>query len=104
MKNISLFIIMFMFLNGCAMYKVYYAYNVSAKNAGERKLRDIIITSNKGFWHATGYLNKGAVKTLGGLKPVPPNGNYTIVVQNLEKERHTSVVDLQDKIAKGFRG
>jgi hypothetical protein len=104
MKKILLSHIIFMCLIGCAMYKVYYAYNVSAKNAGERKLRDIIITSDIGFWHATGYLNKGAEKTLGGLKPVPPNGIYSIVVENLEKERHTSVIDLHNKIKKGFRG
>ena len=86
------------------MFKVYYAYNVSAKNIGETKLRDVIITSDIGFWHATGYLSKGAVKTLGGLKRVPPNGKYTIVVERMNKEKFQDVVDLHSDIGKGFRG
>ena len=62
------------------------------------------ITSDKGFWHRTGYLPKGAVKTLAGLKPVPPNGIYTIVIERMNKEMFESVVDLHDKVEKGFRG
>lgn len=93
-----------MFLSGCAMYKVYYDYNVSVKNIGSEKLRDVTITSDKDFWHRTGYLPKSAVKTLGGLKSVPPNGVYTIVVLTMNKEMHESLVDLHNKVKKGFRG
>ena len=104
MRNLSITLLLLVCISGCAMFNVYYAYNVSAKNIGELKLRDVIITSDKEFWHATGYLNKGATKTLGGLKPVPPNGIYTIVVQDMNKDRYSTIIDLHDKIGKGFRG
>ena len=104
MRKLLTVMLVFMLFNGCAMFNVYYAYNVSAKNIGESLLRDVIITSDKDFWHATGYLNKGATKTLGGLKPVPPNGIYTIVVQDMNKDRYSTIIDLHNKIGKGFRG
>ena len=104
MRNIPVIVIMFVCLIGCGMYKVYYDYDIGAKNTGEAMLRDVIITSDRGFWHETGYLNIGATKTLGGLKPVPPNSIYTIVVERMDNKKTKSVVDLHDKIEKGFRG
>lgn len=104
MRNLSIALLLFVCFNGCTMYKVYYDYNVSAKNIGESLLQDVIITSDKGFWHETGYLNMGAVKTLGGLKTVAPNGIYTIVVEDMNDDRYSGVVDLHKEIGKGFRG
>ena len=104
MKKISVMMFFFVCLFGCAMFKVYYSYNVSVKNIGDIKLRDIEITSDHGFWYRTGYLSKDAAKTLGGLKSAQPNGIYTIVVERMNKEKFKDVVDLHGEIGKGFRG
>ncbi len=104
MRNLSISMFLFACFYGCGMYKIYYDYDVSAQNIGEIMLRDVIITSDKGFWHATGYLSNGSVKTLAGLKAVPPNGVYTIVIERMNKEIFESDVDLNDKLGKGFRG
>ena len=104
MRNLSISMLLFACFCGCGMYKIYYDYDVSAQNIGEIMLRDVIITSDKGFWHATGYLSNGAVKTLAGLKSVPPNSVYTIVIERMNKEMFESVVDLHDIVGKGFRG
>ena len=104
MKKRFAMLFFFVCLIGCAMFKVYYDYSVSAKNIGDIKLRDVNITSDQGFWHRTGYLPKGAVKTLAGLKRVPPNGIYTIEVERMNKEKYQDVIDLHSEIGKGFRG
>lgn len=104
MKILSIVLFLFVFIIGCVVNKTSYDYNISAKNIGETKLRNVTITSDKGLWHGTGYLNKGAVKTLGGYKSWPPNGVYTIVVETMDKQASKAVVDLQDKIEKDFRG
>jgi len=104
MRNLSITIFLLACFYGCGMYKIYYDYDVSAKNIGEIMLRDVCITSENGFWHRTGYLPKGAVKTLAGLKSVPPNSVYTIVIERINKEKFENIVDLHDKVRKGFRG
>jgi len=104
MRNRSVVLFLFLCLSGCGMYKVYYDYDVSVKNIGETKLRDVVITSDKGFWHSTGYLNGDATKTLAGLKSVPPNSVYTIVIERNNREEFENIVDLHDKVRKGFRG
>ena len=104
MKKISIITFFFLCLIGCAMFKIYYDYNVSVKNIGDIKLRDIEITSDHGFWYRTGYLSKDAAKTLGGLKRAQPNGIYTIIVEQMNKEKFKYVVDLHGEIGRGFRG
>lgn len=104
MRWLSIIMFLVICLNGCAIYKVYYDYKVSAKNIGEIKLRDVCISSDKGFWFRTGYLPERDVKTLSGLKSAPPNGIYTVVVVDMNDDRYSGVVDLHSEIGKGFRG
>ena len=98
------FLIFILLLTGCLMQKVHYDYSVNVKNIGENKLQDVSIKSQKGFWHETGHVVKGAVKGIGSPQITPPNDIYTITVKREDGATVEYTLDLRSEINKSFRG
>lgn len=103
MKKILAFCIICL-LAGCNIYKKNYDYRVVIKNTGEFELEDVSITSQKGLLHETGYVVKGAHAGLGAPQSTPPNDIYTIILKREDGFTEKHIVDLRDKVEKGFKG
>ncbi len=89
---------------GCSMGKVYYDYIVDVKNVGVQKFHDVEIESQQGFWFRTGYLVGGSVAGIGSPQPAPPNDIFTIILKREDGKKTEQVIDLRDKVEKGYRG
>ena len=77
MKKIIVSLIFSLLLTGCLMQRVHYDYSVNVKNIGEDKLQDVSIKSQKGFWHGTGYVVKGATAGIGSPpRSCPGSGRW----------------------------
>ncbi len=55
MKRLLILCTISCLLVGCILQTTYYEYSVNVENVGKLELKDVSVTSQKGFWTETGY-------------------------------------------------